>query len=905
MSWRRQVAKFAALFRRPEPMAELAEEIRTHLAMEEQENLEAGMPPEEAHYAALRRFGNVTLAREGSREMWVWNWAETLWQDTCYAVRGFCRAPAFSAGVILTLALGVGANGAVFSILQAVLLQPLPYHEPNRLIMVWRAPKRVPAGEQNQMLWGSRLQRGILTREMVFDWREESASVFDGFAAIKSWSGNSDAEFDLALGDRAERLRGALVTPNFFDVLGVTAAAGRLFAAADETSAEPLLVLSDGLWRRAFGADPGTVGRRITLVGGIRPRGPRTFAVIGVLPPAFRFTYPEETEAWVLKPWAELAREPGSALCCQVIARLRTDVTIESASTRVAAIRPRLDKRGIPPEQQRIARLERIEDWVVGDTRPPLLLLGAVAALLLAITCATVANALLERVTERQREIAVRASLGAGHRRLTRQLLTEGAILSAAGAVAGTLMALLLVPAVRALVPNVVPRGGEIGVNTWLLAFGIGSTAVTTMAAAVVPAWRGARADLISSLKRASGAVAGDRQAIRWRFALVGVQVAVATCLLVCAALLLASFWRLGHVPLGFDRERVLAAEMRLLDPRYQGRRLSDSVYIPSPALVAFQRDLAERVRALPGVLDAAVTSAVPFRGSDSVLVLSEVGRREEVVGNGRFVDPRYFSVMRIPLVRGRLFSETDTATSDNVAVVSESYARQMFGGRDPLGRKIEFDGPVEIVGVVRDARYAALEQDPRPTVYFVAAQFPRPVESLVARLAPNAGDLHAAVRRIVHDLDPALPILHIATVDEIIGEAVALRRFYTTATGAFASVALLLTIVGLAVIVARSTVERRRELAVRAALGATDARLVWLVVRQGLMPVLAGTAAGLLGASLTSLLLAQFLFKVTPREPAIYAAAACVIVGVALVALVVPARCATAIPPAAVLNAE
>jgi len=831
---------------------------------------------------------------------------DTILQDIRYAVRGFCRAPAFSAGVILTLALGIGANGAVFSILQAVLLQPLPYRDPDRLVMVWQAPKQAPAGERNQMLWGSSWQRGLLARDMVFDWREESANVFDGFAAIKSWSGSSDAQFDLTLRDRAERLRGALVTPNFFDVLGVTAAAGRLFAAADETSTEPLLVLSDGLWRRAFGADPGTVGRRITLVGGIRPRRPRTFAVIGVLPPAFRFTYPDETEAWVLKPWAELAREPGPALCCQVIARLRTSVTVESASSRVAAIRTHLDRPGIPPEQRRIARLERIEDWVVGDTRPSLLLLGAVAALLLAITCATVANALLGRVTERQREIAVRASLGAGHRRLTRQLLTEGAILSAVGAATGTLIALLLAPAVRALVPNVVPRGDEIGVNAWLLAFGIGSTAVTTMAAAVAPAWRGARADLISLLKRASGAVAGDREAMRWRFAVVGIQVTVATCLLVCAALLLASLWRLGHVPLGFDRERVLTAEMRLLDPRYQGRRLSDSVYIPSPALMAFQRDLAERVRALPGVLDAAVTSAVPFRGSDSVLVLGEVGRPETVVGNGRFVDPRYFPVMRIPLVRGRLFSETDTATSDKVAVVSESYARQMFGGGDPLGRKIEFDGPVKIVGVVRDVRYAALEQDPRPAVYFVAAQFPRPgAGGLVARLAPNAGDLRAAVRRIVHDLDPALPILHIATVDEIIGEAVAHRRFYTTATGAFASVALLLTIVGLAVIVARSTVERRRELAVRAALGATNARLVRLVVRQGLMPVLAGTAAGLLGASITSLLLAQFLFQVTPREPAIYAAAACVIVGVALIAILVPARHVTAIAPAAVLRAE
>ncbi|MBZ5498903.1 MAG: ABC transporter permease, partial [Acidobacteriia bacterium] len=296
--------RLRSLFRSSKVERELQEEIRFHLENQIEEQIAQGMTPEEARFEALRVLGGLEQHREECRDARGVRLIRDFLQDVCYAFRGFRRSPWFSAGVVLTLALGIGANGAVFSILQAVLLQPLPYRDPDRLVMVWRSPKQAPAGEQDQMLWGSGWQRGILTREMVFDWREESAGVFDGFA------GNSEAQFDLTLGDRAERLRGALVTPNFFDVLGVKAVAGRLFAATDETSAEPLLVLSDRLWRRAFGADPGIVGRRIMLVGDTRPRRPRTFAVIGVLPPAFRFTYPDETEAWVLEPWRDLARQP-------------------------------------------------------------------------------------------------------------------------------------------------------------------------------------------------------------------------------------------------------------------------------------------------------------------------------------------------------------------------------------------------------------------------------------------------------------------------------------------------------------------------------------------------------------------------------------------------------------------
>jgi hypothetical protein len=304
-------------------------------------------------------------------------------------------------------------------------------------------------------------------------------------------------------------------------------------------------------------------------------------------------------------------------------------------------------------------------------------------------------------------------------------------------------------------------------------------------------------------------------------------------------------------------------------------------------------------------VLDAGITSAVPFRGVDFSSVLHVVGQQKRVVGNARFVDPAYFSVMQIPLVRGRLFSDRDTVTSGKVTVLSESYARQMFGNDNALGKQIDNDGPVEVVGLVRDARYVALDKEPAPSIYFPAAQFPNELVCLVARTLPNAGDLGPAVRRIVHDLDPALPAMNVTTIDRIINESVGQRRFYTMATSAFAALALLLTIVGLVVVVARSVVERRRELAIRAALGATAPRLVQSVVGQGLVPVLMGTAAGLGSAYVGATLLAQFLFQVTPREPTIYAAAAVVIVAVAALASFVPARRVTSVAPADVMRAE
>ena len=825
-------------------------------------------------------------------------------QDVVHAFRVFRRSPLFYAGLLLTLALGIGANGAVFGILRAVLLQPLPYQDADRVVMVWRSPERAPAATHD--ILRPAVRRSPPSGDQAERLHQQTTGVLSNLAVYRSWQGNLEAQFDLTLSDHAERLRGMLATANFFDVLGVTAAAGRVFTAADESSNEPVVVLSYALWQRAFGGDRSIIGRPLTLIVG-RPRRPAVFTVIGVLPRTFRFTYPDETEAWVIHPWSEMT---GPTTGFWAVARLAPGVTLAAAQTRVAAIPTWLDPRFNTPERREIFTLQPITEWVVGETRPSMLLLGGVALLLLLITCATVASALFVRMTQRQRELAVRASVGADRWRLVRQLMTEGVVLSLAGAGFGVIIAALMAPALRTLVPPTVPRADEIAIDWWILAFFAAAAGITTVCATLAPAWRGARVDLMAAFKAASTGASPDRSTARWRQTLVGMQAAIATALLLTALLLIVSFWRLSHVPLGFDGERVLTVEMRLIDPKYLPPRPPPGAPPnpsppPSPALVAFQEQLLAGVRALPGVLEAGLTSAVPFRGVDFVYVLNRVGQTKSVAGNARFVDPGYFSVLKVPLTRGRLFADTDTPASPQVVVISESYAREMFGNDDPIGQQIEARTAAEVIGVVGDVRYQSFASDPYPAIYFPRTQSPNELICVVARTAPNAGNLGPAIRQVVRALDPNLPAMNLTTVDQIVSASVADRRFYTVATTAFASLALALTVVGLIVVISRAVAERRRELAIRAALGATASRLVRLVARQGLTPVLAGAAVGLAAAFASARLLQQFLFGVTPRAPLIFAGVAALVIGIAAVAALIPARRAAKTTPASALRAE
>lgn len=900
---RRLVARLAAFFRQTTLDREFDDEAASHLAMLTDDNIRRGMAPDEARRAARLAFGGQAAIAEQHREVRTLPFAEAARQDLAYAIRMFRRSPWFSVGAVLTLALGVGANGAVYGILRAVILQPLPYREPNRVVMVWRRmPNRLPGRAD---ILRPVVQRGALFGVAAGRIHAAAADVMET-ATYQSWQGNLEVQFDLALPDRVERLRGAAATANFFDVLGVAAARGRVFSAADEQSAAPLLVISDALWHRAFGADPGIVGRSIRLMAG-RPQHEQMFAVIGVLPAGVRFTYPEETEAWTVMPWTQLA---SGASGYWTVARLAPGASLEVARARVAAI-PVWDPphAGERPENHEVFALEPVTEWVARGARPSLLLLGGVAALLLLIACATVAGALFVRVTERQKELALRAAIGAGRGRLVRQLLTEGLLLSACGAALGSFIAALTAPVLRALVPASIPRANEIRIDFWIVAYFALAAAATTILAALAPAWRGTRFDVVKMLKQS--AASGDRSATRWRQGLVGIQSAVSTALLLTAALLIVSFWKLSHVPLGFDGDRVLTVEMRPISPKYAAVRPPrpsggpPGPSTPSLALIALQRDLVARVRALPGVLDAGLTSAVPFRGVDMVYRLDRVGTQRSLAGNARFVDPGFFSVLNVPLVRGRLLTNQDTPGHPRVMLVSEEYAHQMFGAEDPLGKMIDFDGPVEVVGVVADLHYKSFDADPMPAVYFPSAQQPSELTCVVARLAPTAGNLEPALRAIVKDLDPDLPAMNITTIDRIVSDSVLDRRFYTTVTTVLASLALILTGGGLIVVVSRAVVERRREMAIRAALGARARDLVRSVMVPGMTPVVVGIGCGLAAVSTGAALLRDFLFHTSPHAPAIYAGVATLVLTTALIATLLPARRAAAVSPSAILRAE
>jgi predicted permease len=795
--------------------------------------------------------------------------------DLRSALRLLTHVPGFTFTAILVLALGIGANTAVFAIVRAVLLRPLPYAEPDRLVFLWR-----------ESSVGAR-HHGVLTGLWVAEFGARTPSL-SSFAVLKTWQGGlPDASMDLFRPDGAERLRGAFATPNFFELLGVRAAVGRTFTRSDEAG-EPVAVLSDGLWRRRFAADPAIVGQRVALVSGL-PRTVTTCTIVGVLPPGFRFTYPDETELWAVLPWSTINRS--AALLYHMVGRLKPGMPMQQAQAEATAALRDLERAnqqpGGRPSPTHIV-VETLPDHLASDVRPGVLLLAGVAGLVLVIACVNLGLLVIARTVDRRRELAVRSSLGAPPWRLVRELLAEGLVLGALGGTAGVALAYLSLPALRSLLPPMLPRGDEAVIDVQVLAFSVAVTIGTGLVCGLAPAWMALRSDLQSALRRAGGTVTGDRRVTRSRRLVVAIQVAVVLLLLVGSGLLLHSFWRLQHVDLGFDGTGVTMAEVQVFNPKY----------FAVSKIVQFERDVVQRLRTLPGVHQATVTTAVPIYSHDT----------RTMVGGGaamRAVDPEYFDVLRIALTDGRLLDERDTATSPPVAVVSESLARRLFNSESPLGRKLDVRPPRTIVGVVRDVRFAGVAKSAEPAFYVPRAQWPTNSATFLLKTTMPAGSLAPAIRRIVREVDPEQPIERIATIDSIVAGNTAEQRFYAVATGAFAGTALLLAVCGLFGVVARTVAERRREIAIRMALGADARRLLRLVIGFGLAPVVAGIVAGLTMAVAASRLMRRFLFEVAPTDPATYGGAALVVLGVAAAACYLPARRALGVEPMAALKSE
>ena len=809
--------------------------------------------------------------------------------DFRQAFRVLRRSPGFAATAIVLLALGIGANTAVFSVVRAVLLRPLPYQNPERLVFIWNGVD-TRAGNRHGILTGQHLAAIA-----------QSNTTLESYAPFESWEIGLSAQIDLMRPDTSDRLRGAIVSPNFFELLGVGAAAGRVFASSDSEAA-PLVILSHDLWRTRFGSDPAIIGGRVMLAGGSRTRSPRSFVVIGVLPPEFHFTYPRETQVYLLKPWTAIRTT--RSLEYGMIARLKPGATAAQAQQELTAVAKNLvASYGIDPKflprllEQTAMMAEPMTAHLQSEVRPGLLLLSGVAGLLLLIGCVNLGLLTLARTVDRSGELAVRAALGAGPRRIIRLLLVEGVVIAGLGGVAGVLLAQSLMPAIRALMPPVVPRTEQITIDGLVLLFAFCATAATAIVCGVVPAVVAMRGDLLAAVRRAGATATADRGVVLWRRAVISLQVAVVLLLLVGAGLLLNSFWRLQNVPLGFDADDVLTLEMRLLHAKYRQKGRAE----------AFQDDLLARVRALPGVQSAGITTAVPMRGVDFMYVIGPRGGKRKP-GNLRAIDPSYFEIMQIPLRAGRIFTAADTATAPPVIVVSESYGRLHFGDQSPVGQRLEIDDgkEAEIVGVAGDVRYFEVARNPAPAFYRPRAQNPIELVCLIVRPQPSMRtEVAAALRDAVRAVDPEQPVEGLTTIGDIVSESTADRRFYAIATAAFASVALLLAVAGLFGVVSRSVTERRREFAIRSALGADSMRIMRLIVVHGLVPVAAGAIAGLAGAYLGSRLLTKFLFEVTPTDALTYSVAGGLVVVVALAACLVPARRALRVPPMVVLKGE
>jgi putative ABC transport system permease protein len=807
-----------------------------------------------------------------------------LMSDLRGAWRLLARYRGTSLLILLTLALGLGANAAIFAISRGVLLRPLPYDDPERLVLLWGRRESAAPGSTGRGLATPRWFREIRARQRSFS----------SIAAIESWNGNPGATFDLATSSGGERLRGGFVTPNFFATIGVGTTIGRTFSDIDPAD---LAVISHDLWRRLFGASPDVLGRRLDLATGRgRQRVVRPLTIIGVLPPRVQFSYPESTDVWLpLLPQQVEDPRLQSAIMYRIMARLRPDTTLQQAHEDMAAVKTVLAA-DLGQYMNRITFwLEPVHENAVGAARPALQLLSTVAALVFFVACLNVATLLLAQTVERRREIGVQLALGASRSRIVRQLVTEGAVMALIAAAISVAVVAVLQPLLRASMPPGIPRVDEIRVDLLTLAWITALVTLAVVLSTIVPAWRGSGIDPGAEIGQSGRTATQSRSAAIWRHALVAVQVSAVVVLLAGGGLLLRSFWTLQRIDLGFDGERVFTAEMRLLDPRY----------FEAGRLKAFQSELLSRVRALPGVERASITSSVPLRGVDWTRALTHRGERQ--TAKERDVDPDYFGVMGIPLLAGRTFSEADAEGSAPVAIVSRSLAERLFPGENPIGQRLELNpkNQPEIVGVVGDVRNTRVEAAGDPAYYVPRAQQSSEIICLVVRTARGSSDLAPAVRAIVASLDPMQPVFNATTIDGIVSESIADRRFYATATAAFALVTLLLAAAGLYGVTSYSIAARTREIGVRAALGAAPARLVRMLIVQGVRPVILGLAIGLVAAVWAGRLLERFLFEVRAFDLLTHVGTVCFVLTLTLLACLLPALRAARLSPTVALRNE
>jgi putative ABC transport system permease protein len=805
-----------------------------------------------------------------------------LLQDLGYGARMLLAKPGFTIITILTLALGIGANTAIFTVVEAALLRGLPYNQPDRLFHLWET---TPQKEYPQ-------------REFSYpDYQDYLANqVFEGVAAYTGGGGSV-----LTGRGEPERIFAPSVSANFFSLLGVAPIIGRTFSEGDDKpGASRVVVLSYGFWQRMFARDSGVVGQTLTING-----TPQT--VIGVMPPSFTFAM-RPGDLWMAYQPSEVQLTRRFLHGTNLIARLKSGVSIEQAQSEMSSIALRIAAEHSDSHVGTGARLVPLHEQIVGTVKPILFALLLASAFVLLIGCANVANLLLARSLGRQKEIAIRAALGARNSRIVRQLLTESLLMSLIGGLAGLLFAIWGVDALISLVPEAqlttMPFLRNARVNASALAFTFGLSLLTGIVFGLAPALAASKLDLHNTLKE-GGRSGSGLERHRVRRLLVVAEIALAVVLLAGAGLMMKSLWRLMQVNIGFDPHNVLSMTVALPGSKYQEQS----------RIASFQDQLTARVSSLPGVAGAGLIDRLPLLSGNTTRFFLDGEAPpppgEEIEANFRQAGKSYFQTLGIPLIRGRFFDERDVSTSPGVVIMNKSLAERLLPGQDPVGRRIRFRSvgsqPIEIVGVAGDVKVTGLDDAIKPVLYFPLTQGQSLTASLVVRTTGDPADLIGAVRNTSRALEPELGIFNVRTIDEMIADSPAafFRRLPAWLIGIFAVVALLLASIGISGVISYSVSQQTREIGVRLALGARPKEILGMVVRKGMTLAVSGAGIGLLGAFALTRFMEGLLFGVSATDPIVFIAIAILLVLVALLACYIPALRASRVDPMIALRYE
>jgi predicted permease len=884
MNWLKQ------LFSRRRLYNDLSQEMQQHLEEKIEELVATGMSKKEASAAARRQFGNATLIESDSRDVWRWPSIENLLLDVRFAFRMLRKSPGFTAVVILTLALGIGANTAMFSVVQGVVLAPLHYSEPGRLVMVMESNLRFP--------------QDAISYPNFLDW-QRSARSFQQMAVVRLGQG-----FDLTGQGIPEHLAGDEISSGFLGTLGVEPSLGRDFTPQEnQRGGAPVVIISNRLWRSRFGANPQTLGQSVALSG-------IDYTIVGILPAEFRFIGDSDVYLPLGQHNPLLLEARGSHDAMVSIARLKPGVTISQAQAEMSAIQDHLDQ--LYPEADRGLGIdvEPLKQMIVGDVRGTLLLLLGAVGLVLLITCANVANLWMARSAARSEEFAIRAALGANRSRLVRQLLTESVLLSLAGGTLGVLVAVLGVKPLVAVMTGNLPRSENIGVNASVLWFTFGVSIAVGILFGLAPALKNSKGDLQTSLKEGGrGSTSAHHRA---QSSLLIVQMALTLVLLVGAGLLLRTIRHLWETNPGFDTQHLITFKVGL----------SPSASKTGAGIrVGFQQ-LLERIRTIPGVQAADFTMLIPLTpGDDEAPFWIDSQKPESVQNTPRTLvfgtGPDYLRTMEIPLLRGRFFTPEDTTKSPCVTVIDSVFAQQYFPGKDPVGQTITFGystpvGPCPIVGVVGHVSHWGLGETgtyTRAQSYFSLYQDPDkwvplnyPDWKIIVRTPLDAATMIPAIKAAVYGGSIDETVYDVHTMQQIVSESMSSQRFPMVLLATFAGLALLLASVGIYGVVSYSVSQRVHEIGIRMALGAEKKNIFRMVVGQGLRVALVGLAIGAIAALILTRLLSSFsqlLFGVGTNDPATFIAVSLVLTGVAVLACYIPARRATRVDPMVALRYE